>query len=127
LGLGVTDSSENGSNDTHTVDNIYRNNYVLFQFSTPIVIDQVYLDYVGDDSDIQVWIGTANYSTNQTLSDSFLSGLPLKETNDSTSSASRWANVNATGLLGNALVVAASTLDTTPDDRFKIRKLLICK
>ena len=33
-GLGVTDSSEgDGGNNSHTVDNIDRDNYVLFEFS----------------------------------------------------------------------------------------------
>ena len=43
-GLGVTDGSETGSNNTHKVDNIGRLNYVLFEFSAPIVVNQAFLD-----------------------------------------------------------------------------------
>jgi len=40
-GLGVTDSSEGtGSGNTHTVDNVGRNNYVVLQFSQNVKLDQ---------------------------------------------------------------------------------------
>ena len=39
LGLGVTDSSENGGGDTHITDNTGQNNYVMFEFSQSVVID----------------------------------------------------------------------------------------
>ena len=47
-GLGVTGRSEgNGSNNQHVVDNIGdSDDYVLFEFSAPIVVDQVFLDYI---------------------------------------------------------------------------------
>src|SRR5262245_15593131 len=43
-GLGVTDGSESGADGSHRVDNIgsgdtRRNNYVLFEFSVPVVVD----------------------------------------------------------------------------------------
>ena len=39
-GLGVTDGSEgNGTGNSHKVDNIGdRNNYILFEFSKPVVV-----------------------------------------------------------------------------------------
>ena len=45
-GLGVTDGSEgNGSSNRHKVDNIGgRNNYVLFEFSTPVIVNRAFLD-----------------------------------------------------------------------------------
>ena len=78
-GLGVTNSHEgNGDNNRHTVGNLngYRD-YVLFEFSTPLIIDQVYLDFVVNDSDMAAWYGTKTDPINNhnTLSDSFLSGL----------------------------------------------------
>ena len=60
-GLGVTNFSEGtGSNNQHVVDNIGGNrDYVEFEFSTPIIVDQAFLDYVyNGDSDMSVWIGT---------------------------------------------------------------------
>ena len=58
-GLGVTDSSEgDGSSNTHTVDNVGRDNYVLFEFSETVIVDSAFLGYVVNDSDLTVWIGT---------------------------------------------------------------------
>ena len=57
----MTNSSEGtGSNNRHVVDNIGGNrDYVLLEFNTSIVVDQVYLDYVyNGDSDMSAWIGT---------------------------------------------------------------------
>jgi len=131
-GLGVTDSSESGNNPTHKVDNIGgRNNFVLFEFSSPVVVDQVFLDSIGADSDMTVWIGTKNdpFNNHLTLSNALLSSLALQEDNNTSASVtSRWANVNAGNVSGNVLVIAASVSDTTPDDEFKISKVLFkCK
>jgi hypothetical protein len=127
-GLGVTDGSEGtGANDTHKIDNIGgRDNYVLLEFSTPVVIDRAFLDIVGADSDVSVWIGTKTnpYTTHQTLSDVFFTGVSYEE--NSTADAtpgSRWADLNATLKSGNVVVIAALTSDTTPEDAFKLSKL----
>ena len=130
--MGVTDGSESGSNPTHKVDNQGgRNNYVLFEFSVPVVIDQVFLDSIGADSDISVWIGTKTdpFTNHITLSDAVLTSLGAREDNNATGTVtSRWANINSAGVSGNVLVIAASASDTTPDDEFKISKLdLKCK
>ena len=125
-GLGVTDRSEgDGGNGTHRVDNIHRDNYVLFEFSEDVVVDKAFLDSVSGDSDLSVWVGSVPgaFANHQSLSDAFLSGLDLSEHNNTTSSYTRWADVNAGEVSGNVLVLAASTADTTPDDRFKIRKV----
>ena len=128
-GLGVTDGSESGSSSTHKVDNQgSRNNYVLFEFSSPVVIDQVFLDSIEGDSDISVWIGTKTdpFNNHITLSDAVLTSLGAREDNNTTSSASsRWADINAGGVVGNVLVIAASASDTTPDDAFKLSKLAL--
>lgn len=124
-GLGVTDSSEgNGGSGTHRVDNTGRDNYVVFEFSENVIVDQAYLDSVVNDSDLSIWIGTVPGGIgNQTLSDAFLSGLTLNEVSNTTSSSSRWANFNGGEVSGNILVLAASVVDATPEDNFKISKV----
>jgi hypothetical protein len=129
-GLGVTDSSEgSGSDGRHRVDNIDRNNYVLFEFSAPVVVNQVYLDSVVTDSDVSVWIGSPNnpYTNHVTLSDAVLEGFGAGESNTTGSGGARWADVNAGGKSGTTLVVAGWTGDTSPDDQFKIYKLDVCR
>jgi len=127
-GLGVTDSSEDGSSTTHTVDNTGRNNYVLFEFSQQVLVDSAFLGYVVTDSDMTVWIGNVNnaFTSHQTLSDAFLSGLGFTEVNTTTSTSARTADINAGGLRGNILVIAAQVDDTSPEDYFKIANLTVC-
>ncbi|MBD2490065.1 SdrD B-like domain-containing protein, partial [Aulosira sp. FACHB-615] len=127
-GLGVTDSSEgNGGNNTHVVDNVGgRDNYVLFQFSEAVVLDQAYLQYVIKDSDISVWIGNFS-SPPTTLSDSILNSFGFYEANVTTSTSDRWADVNAGKYVGNTIVIAALDTDTSPEDQFKIRHLDVLK
>ncbi|MGH9944033.1 MAG: hypothetical protein ACRD9R_16940, partial [Pyrinomonadaceae bacterium] len=81
------------------------------------------------DSDISVWIGSFNnpFVNHLTLNDAVLNSFGLKQDNDTTSTTSRWAAFNGGDMVGNALVIAASKSDTTPDDRFKINKLNVCK
>ncbi len=131
-GLGVTDTSEgNGSNNTHKTDNIGgRDNYVLLEFSEPVVVDRAFLDWVGADSDITVWIGTKMnpYTSHLTLSDALLSSL-YTEVNATAGDTpvSRWADLNASQKSGNVVVIAAHTLDTSPEDAFKLSTLeLLC-
>jgi hypothetical protein len=127
-GLGVTDSSEgNGDNDRHTVDNMGgRDNYVLFEFSQPVVFDKAFLDYVGADSDVSIWIGTKTdpFNNHQTLSDALLAGF-TKQTNLTDSADARWADANDAGLSGNVLIIAGQDDDTSPEDSFKISKVAI--
>ena len=128
-GLGVTNNTEGtGSNDQHAVDSNGGNrDYVLFEFSSPIVVDQAYLDYVLADSDMSAWIGTKTNPivNHNTLSDAFLTSLGTREDNDTAvNGAARWANINAANKVGNVLVISASASDTTPEDSFKIRKIL---
>ena len=125
-GLGVTNFSEgNGDNDRHVVDNIGGNrDYVLFEFSSPIVVDQAYLDYITGDSDMSAWIGTKPAGHN-TLSDAFWPASGPREDNDTASSGvPRWADINATNRSGNVLVISASASSSTLNDGFKIRKVL---
>jgi uncharacterized repeat protein (TIGR01451 family) len=123
-GFGVTDKGEgSGSGNAHTVDNVGRGNYVLFQFSQNVVVDKTFLGYVVGDSDITAWVGSSA-TTLTNLSDAVLNGL-TKEDNDTTSTTARWADINAGNKEGNVLVIAASTSDKTPDDYFKIDQLAV--
>ncbi len=128
-GLGVTDGSEgDGSGDTHTVDNLGGfDNYILFEFSQSVVIDAATLGYVVGDSDLTVWIGTVPnaYGNHQTLSDSLLSSFYTEE-NLTTLSSARVADINAGGISGNILIIAALASDTSPEDRFKVGSLRVC-
>ncbi len=122
-GLGVTDTAEGNGSSTHRVDNIGgRDNYVVFQFSESVVLDRAYLQSVICDSDISLWIGNASGPIT-TMSDTVLNGLGFNEVNETTSSSDRWADVNAGRFAGNTVVIAASAVDLTPEDEFKIRYL----
>ncbi|WP_174246123.1 SdrD B-like domain-containing protein, partial [Pseudaquabacterium pictum] len=125
-GLGVTDSSEgDGAGDQlHTIDNTGRDNYIVFQFSQNVVIDKAFLGYVVCDSDLQMWIGNAN-SPITTMSNAVLSSMAFSEVNTTTSSAARWAELNAGNLAGNTLIIAADTTDTSPEDFFKLEQLVL--
>ena len=103
-GLGVTDSSEGtGSGDSHTVDNVGRDNYVLFEFSQVVAVDKAYLGYVVCDSDVKVWIGTVDgaFDSHITLSDAVLASMGFTEVNQTTLTSARWADLNANGFAGN--------------------------
>ncbi|MBD2625791.1 SdrD B-like domain-containing protein [Trichormus variabilis] len=125
-GLGVTDGGENGSNGTHHIDNDGRNNYVLLEFSDSVVIDKAALSYVVGDSDISVWIGNFNnpYTNHLTLNSSVLSSFGFTEINLGGSS-DRNADINASNIVGNAVVIAAKVGDT--NDEFKLKSLDIIK
>ena len=126
-GLGVTDSSEGNGSGTHRVDNVGgRDNYVLFQFSESVVLDRAYLQYVINDSDVSVWIGNFN-NTVTTLNDSILNSFGFNEVNETNLTTDRWADVNGGKYAGNTIIVAASAVDATPEDQFKIRYLDILK
>ncbi|HNF91675.1 MAG TPA: SdrD B-like domain-containing protein, partial [Accumulibacter sp.] len=128
-GLGVTDSSESGSGDTHTVDNLGgRDNYVLFEFNQNVVVDSAFLGYVVGDSDMSVWIGTRSdpFNNHDTmLSDADLTALGFTEVNLTDLSSTRLADLNAGNVSGNVLVISGWTGDTTPEDRFKIENLTV--
>ena len=100
----------------HVVDNIGGyHDYLMFEFTSPIIVDQAYLNYVyNGDSDMAIWIGTKTnpYTTHNTLSDALLTSLGYQENNDTTLTTSRWANVNSSNRSGNVIVIAASVTDT---------------
>ena len=78
-GLGVTDSSESGAGVTHTLDNVGRYNFIVYQFSQNVVVDKAFLGYVSGDSDLTAWVGTSS-TTITNLSDSLLSGMARPST-----------------------------------------------
>lgn len=118
-GLGVTDRVEGSGDPAHKVDNNGRLNYIVFAFNSPVSIDDIQLRSVSNDSDLSVWIGTvANaYTTSPTLSDALLAGF-YNETNNTSSSSDRDADVNAGNVVGNVLVVAARV--DHDNDYFKV-------
>ncbi|HMU64049.1 MAG TPA: SdrD B-like domain-containing protein, partial [Nitrosomonas sp.] len=125
-GHGVTDNSEgSGTGNTHTVDNVGHDNYVVYQFSQNVTVDKAFLGYVSGDSDIQIWIGSTSTPITS-MSNTVLSNLGFTEINSTTSTTTRWADVNANNLSGNVLVIAADTTDTSPEDFFKIQQLAVC-
>jgi len=129
-GLGVTDTSEGtGSGNSHTVDNIGRDNFVLFEFSEPVAVKKATLGYVVDDSDFMLWVGNfANpYANHMTLSDALLGSFSHVETNLTGSSSARTALFNNDDVVGNAFVVAALPGTSWCDDQFKISMLEICQ
>ena len=120
-GLGVTDSSEDGSEPSHSVDNVGRDNFLLFEFSQPVIVDRAFLGWVSSDSDLNIWVGN---STGLPLDDSVLSSFGFTEENLG-SSSTRWADFNSGQVAGTAFVVSAHLADTK--DQFKINKLEFCK
>lgn len=126
-GLGVTDGGEgDGSSDKHKLDNVGdRLNYILFEFSKPVVVTRAFLTYIGADGDATVWVGntTDPYNNHLTLSDALLASLGTPQASASSSTADRWASFNGTSVSGNVLVIAADIADSTPEDAFKIAKL----
>jgi len=127
-GLGVTDTSEGtGSGNTHTVDNLGRENYILFAFSQAVTVDTAFLGYVVGDSDVKVWIGNANnaFTNPYTLSNAFMGSLGTVEVNLGAGST-RTADINAGNATGNILVIAANVGEASPNDQFKIAELGLC-
>ncbi|MBD2667016.1 SdrD B-like domain-containing protein, partial [Richelia sinica] len=126
-GLGVTNSNEgDGSGNMHVVDNSGSNDYILFEFSESIVVNKASLGYVVGDSDISVWIGTANnpFTNHLNLNSTVLSSLGFTEFNNG-SSSTRTADINSGNVAGNVLVIAAKIGES--DDNFKINTLEINK
>lgn len=126
-GLGVTATNEDGSYGSHKVDNMGRVEYVLLEFASPVAINHIKLDSIGDDSDISVWIGnkTNPFSNHITLSDSVITSLGAVEENATDESlTARTADVNGDLTMGNVVVISALASDTSPEDEFKIRHLI---
>ncbi|MCA9324576.1 hypothetical protein KDA23_00710, partial [Candidatus Saccharibacteria bacterium] len=116
-GLGVTNSI---NDDSHRVDNNGWDDYLLFEFDKDVTVDMAFLNSVVYDSDISIWIGDRNGTDISSLSDSLLQGF-TKENNFTSSSSSRWADINDGGLTGDTLIISAYTEGS--NDNFKLNKL----
>ena len=117
-GLGVTNRGE--STSYHRVDNGGSVEYLLFEFDRDVTVDKAFLDYVGHDSDISLWIGDRNGVDISALNDNLLNSF-VKEDNFTSSSYSRWADVNNGELAGDTVVISAYT--GHQNDAFKLKKL----
>lgn len=67
-GLGVTSGDENGSGNTHTVDNQNRYDFLIFQFDRPVnLVSGTFTPFTlgnGPDTDATVAFGTTNIAWN---------------------------------------------------------------
>jgi len=127
-GLGVTNSSENGSGGSHTVDNSGRLEFVVFEFAQAIAIDTIMLTSYGD-ADSSVWVGNKAAGNNFTGTETFANNLGgLTALGDFTCSSSCNSDgeilsygINGGNIFGNYLIVAAKIGDN--NDEFKIRSI----
>ena len=117
-GLGVTNHKESGSG--HRVDNSGSLDYLLFEFDKDIIVDKAFLKYVGNDSDISIWIGDRNGTDISHLNSTLLNSF-TKENNFTQSSYSRWADFNNGELMGDTVIISAYT--GSSNDSFKLNKL----
>jgi len=124
----VTDNTEgNGGNGLHRVDNVGEKNFIVLTFSENVIVDKALLDSVINDSDISVWVGSIAdaFDTPINLSDSLLADLDHYETDNTSSSHTRWADINNGEVAGNVVIIAASVEDHTPEDRFKLNEVKV--
>ncbi|NER80662.1 MAG: hypothetical protein F6K42_14045 [Leptolyngbya sp. SIO1D8] len=117
-GLGVTNQYESGY--YHRADNQGSLDYLLFEFDQDVAVDKAFLDYVGHDSDISIWIGDRNGVDISHLDGQLLDSF-VKENNFTQSSYSRWADFNTGELVGDTVIISAYTNGS--NDSFKLKKL----
>ncbi len=117
-GLGVTNRDEGTS--SHRVDNSWSTDYILFEFDQDVTVDKAFLDYVGWDSDMSIWIGDRDGADISHLNDSLLDSF-TKENNFTHHGRDRWADFNDAGLTGDTVVISAYTHGS--NDSFKLKKL----
>ena len=116
-GLGVTNRHESAYG--HRADNGGSIDYILFEFDQDITVDKAFLDYVGHDSDISIWIGDRDGADITNLSGNLLNSF-TKENNFG-GRHDRWANFNGNNLAGDTVIISAFTGGS--NDSFKLRKL----
>jgi len=117
-GLGVTNRDEWKLN--HRVDNSGSTDYILFEFDQDVTVDKAFLDYVGWDSDMSIWIGDRDGADISHLNDSLLDSF-TKENNFTHHGRDRWADFNNSELSGDTVVISAYTHGS--NDSFKLKKL----
>ena len=129
-GLGVTNDSENGSNNTHTIDDQNGDDFIVFQFDRMVTVDTgTFTGFTigGDlDTDAIIGIGTTNQpwtsdvnfatSANQAL---FTHVFPVLNGGTDT-------DINPNSYTGNLLFVKASNPSSaSPLDAFKFMNLVV--
>src|SRR6185503_2741925 len=67
------------------------------------------------------------FNNHLTLSDSVLGSFGFTEENLTDLTTTRWADLNAGGITGNAIVISGWLGDLYPEDQFKIEKLDLCR
>jgi len=126
-GLGVCSALETCSSPVHQVDNQYQNDYVLFQFSSPVDPLTVRIDPYGTyDRDVSYWTGnviTPINLTGVTYSGLTALGFSLRTDDDgSVSSSYRDVSITNNPSLVNTLLFGAK-LNGGGDDFFKITSM----
>ncbi len=122
-GIGVSNRDPNeGTDPNHKIDNVgNRKDYVLLEFSQPILVPTAYLSSISTDSDMRVWFG--NSGPVSSLSDAILSSFTQAANGGNAANSSRSADLSGSAVAGNKLVIAAETLGTDLDDYFKVEAI----
>jgi hypothetical protein len=137
-GLGVTDRLEDGTNSSHTMDNVGALDFIAFYFSKDVKLTDVTLTaftasgVTGDpDSDISVWFGEATSNANlasaidgQTLTQ-INTTLPGRVDVDGPSTSATHSQAVAGLDYGNVLIVGANIGSLDRDDLIKIGLLTV--
>lgn len=124
-GLGVINTSNDNS---HTVDNSGRVDFVVFQFSQAVDLNRILLSAYGD-TDATVRYGTVGgvWNANPGLHNAALASLLTRAPNSFGApggNSTAWRNVNASNAAANWWVISAAS--PNPDryaDYFKIKAL----
>jgi hypothetical protein len=110
-GLGVTNPNENGSNNTHVVDNVAREDFILLKFSRAVDLTSIYLNVFAVDGGTPDSDATVRYRNGATapvnggLSSSYFSQFTSIAVPGNSSSGSRTidgVNYSDTWLVGAA-------------------------
>ena len=131
-GLGITNT---GADNSHTIDNTPENTgwdeYLLLEFSQAVELSEIYLGYVGSDSDLSLWMANPldPFNNSLDLADSGDRGLFQFVENDLVSHGDpRVVSVNDNWLSGTAWIVNPTTAwRVDGNDSFKVSSLTMGK
>ncbi|MBL9186046.1 MAG: VPDSG-CTERM sorting domain-containing protein [Opitutaceae bacterium] len=104
------------NNDSHTVDNGTRFEFLLFSFGAAVDVNSFRLGYIDGDSDYRWSVGnTSNLTTlYSTGTDGF--NAPLSPSVQS---------INPSNILGSYLLLGTTPNSNYDDDRFKVNQLIV--
>jgi hypothetical protein len=126
-GLGVTSSTRYQSDDSHTIDNNGRYDFVVLQFDQIVDIGNASLTAFGRDLDISVAVQSLSSAWNSILGTSDLTALLNGHTDINRSNVNNGTtyqiDVNPLNVQGNTLLVAANLSGSDRDDYFKFGAL----